>query len=231
MDRPVLYSKERKLSYTFLAAEALWIIDGKESVSSIAPYNKHIAQFSDDGVTFYGAYGPRVVGQFDYVLGALKQDRETRQAVMTTWRQNPPKTKDVPCTVALSFMIRDDALDCHVFMRSSDAWLGLPYDVFNFSMIAAKIACFYNRERTPVCLGTLHLTAASSHLYEKNWADAKRCIGSKEVTLGVDHGTFDSLGRLVCHGNWGGIHESLTSCRDNTNSQWQSPWPIRPRML
>ncbi len=97
MARPVVSVRARKLSRKFLAAEALWILSGDNRVSTIAPYNSAIAKFSDDGVYFNGAYGPRVVDQLSYILDSLVNDHDSRQAVMTIWRSNPRPSKDVPC--------------------------------------------------------------------------------------------------------------------------------------
>lgn len=184
MRRPVLMVAERKLSYKFMAAEAFWILKGSDLVSEIKDYNAHISQFSDDGERFFGAYGPKIVGQLDYVVAKLRADNDTRQAGLTIWRENPPETKDVPCTVAVFFNIRNKKLNCHVFMRSSDVWLGVPYDVFNFSMLSHLVCGLLNFDRLSTDVfepGTLFLTAASSHLYDTNWADAERCILAMDV--------------------------------------------------
>ena len=180
MRYPVLLSPARKLSYQFMAAEAVWILSGSDRVDEIAPWNKNIAKFSDDGQTFYGAYGPRILPQLKHVVEAVIRDRASRQAALTIWRENPPATKDVPCTIAMVFRCNEDrTVDNHVFMRSSDAWLGLPYDVFNFSMVAHLVCCRLNdlpvngKHYTP---GRLYLTAASSHLYEPNWGGAETCF-------------------------------------------------------
>lgn len=179
MRYPVVTIKDRKLSYQFMAAEALWILSGDNRVDTIEPWNKNISQFSDDGRVFFGAYGPKILNQYHYVIDKLVKDRDTRQAGLTIWRENPPDTKDVPCTISIFFNIRKGKLNCHVFMRSSDAWLGIPYDVFNFSMLAHSVCSTYDK----ICgdriePGILYLTAASSHLYERNWDEAKFILSS-----------------------------------------------------
>ncbi len=176
MRQPVLLSPRRNLSYKFMAAEAYWILSGDDKVASIAPFNKNIADFSDDGEKFFGAYGPKVVTQLDYVVQSLSNDLDTRQAGLTIWRESPPKSKDIPCTVAIFFSVRNHRLHAHVFMRSSDCWLGVPYDVFNFSMLAhlvcAKLHAIGRRHLSP---GKLYLTAASCHLYERDFKAAEEC--------------------------------------------------------
>lgn len=181
MLRPVVTSKARKMNYQFMAGEAHWILSGDNSVEGIAPYNKHIGQFSDDGKIFAGAYGPRIIAQLDYVVGKLLQDTETRQAVMTIWTPNPGPSKDIPCTVAFAFQIRHRRLQVSAFMRSSDVWLGLPYDVFNFSMLAYMVCSLYNfrlhnQADLHIIPGVLNLTAASSHLYQQHWDMAMECM-------------------------------------------------------
>lgn len=170
MRYPVLTHPARVLSYQFMAAEAYWILTGDNTVEGIAPYNKHIANFSDDGIRFFGAYGPKIMSQIHYVVETLKRDRESRQAGMTLWRENPPTTKDVPCTIAIFASIRQMKLDVHVFMRSSDVWLGLPYDIFNFSMLGHLICCQLNHTIDPPILpGRVWLTAASMHAYQTDF--------------------------------------------------------------
>lgn len=185
MMTPVLTVPERKLSYRFMAAEAAWILSGSDKVSDIALWNKNISQFSDDGVKFFGAYGPKIQDQRQYVVRKLQEDPDTRQAGLTIWRENPPSTKDVPCTIAMFFSRRGDFLDSSVFMRSSDVWLGLPYDIFNFSMVTADICNLLNvanlaspQPGHAVLPGQLHLTMASSHLYERDFAAATSCLTS-----------------------------------------------------
>lgn len=191
MRQPVLTVPSRKLSYRFMAAEAYWILSGDNKVATISPFNKNISQFSDDGETFYGAYGPKIRDQLPYVVGKLTEDRDTRQAGLTIWRENPKDTKDVPCTVAIFFSIRGNLLNASVYMRSSDIWLGLPYDAFNFSMLAHLICAHVNANYSQdfskmVQPGALYLTAASSHIYEKNWADARHVLALNDVEIQHD---------------------------------------------
>lgn len=176
MRKPVLTIPQRKLSYKFMAAEAYWILSGDDQVRTIEPYNKYISQFSDDGEVFFGAYGPKIASQIGYVVDKLQSDPNTRQAGLTTWRECPPETKDVPCTISIFFNIRGGMLNCHVFMRSSDIWLGVPYDVFNFSMLSHMVCGLLAPTLGQVSPGTLYLTAASSHLYARDFEKAEECI-------------------------------------------------------
>lgn len=157
----ILECAERNLSYRFMLAEFLWIIAGRHDVWSISKYNKNISKFSDDGEMFFGAYGPMVIDQLPYMIEKLTADPSTRQAVISIWRPNPPPTKDVPCTLTYQCLYRDEKLHGIVTMRSSDIWLGLPYDFFNFSMLTNVLA-----SALMVPVGTVTFNLGSSHLYD-----------------------------------------------------------------
>jgi thymidylate synthase len=160
----VLVNSGRDLNYRFMVAEWMWISLGLDDVATIARYNKEIAKFSDDGERMAGAYGPRLYRQLGFILNKLQEDKDTRQAVLELWQANPPKSKDIPCTLTLQFLYRSGRLDLIVNMRSSDVWLGLPYDFFTFSMILNMVAA----EMAWVA-GSVTMHLGSSHLYEINW--------------------------------------------------------------
>lgn len=165
MHRPVVTIAERNLNYRFMAAEAYWILTGDDSVDGVVPYNSQLLRFSDNGIDFAGAYGPRIAAQLDYVLDTLAKDQDSRQAGLTIWTPNPKPSKDIPCTVAIWFHLRRGELNVHALMRSNDLWLGFPYDVFNFSMLGHLVAGKL-RERGVDCqAGALYHTAISAHLY------------------------------------------------------------------
>jgi thymidylate synthase len=168
-----------------MAAEAFWILTGDDRVGTIAPYNERIASFSDDGISFFGAYGPKIIDQLPYVLDKLSDDPCTRQAGINIWREKPEPTKDVPCTTTIFFSIRDGKLNAHVFMRSSDIWLGVPYDVFNFSMLVHLVCAYLNARvlSETVLPGNLFLTAASSHIYETNIDEAFKILEEDKYSL------------------------------------------------
>ena len=161
--QPVIENSERRLNYKFMAAEALWILSGSNLLAPIYKVCRPYAKFSDDGIHMNGAYGPKIVDQLEYVTRTLEKDQFSRQAVINLWRERPMPSKDIPCTLSMQFLIRKGFLHNIVTMRSSDAWLGLPYDLFTFSMITQTVAALLDMAITP---GDLHINMGSAHFYE-----------------------------------------------------------------
>jgi len=170
MNAPVILNPFRGLNYSFMAGEAIWMLNGSNTVSDIAPFLERMKDYSDNGHVFFGAYGPHILRQWDYIKQKLSDDSESRQAVISIWQERPPNSRDVPCTLSLQFTIRNEVLHCHAFMRSSDVYLGLPYDIFNFSMISAKLAA-----ELGLTLGNLYWHAGSAHIYHSNIEKASTC--------------------------------------------------------
>jgi thymidylate synthase len=156
----------RDLNFRFMIGEWIWIQSGRRDVAWIEKYNKQIAQFSDDGITFRGAYGPRLAMQVPTLLNLLRKDADTRQAVVRIFNDVDLSraTKDVPCTLSLQLLLRQGKLHSVMTMRSNDLWLGFPYDAFNFSQLTNSIAGELGVET-----GSFTLQAGSSHLYEQDW--------------------------------------------------------------
>lgn len=163
----LLTAPERKLNYRFAAAEALWILLGMDDVAPLARVNPKMAQFSDDGRSLAGAYGVRFAEQLNYVLRALSADPLTRQAIIEIWRPEPPPSRDIPCTLSWQFLQRDGVLHLAATMRSSDAWLGVPYDAFSFAVVLQYVAGLAGFQP-----GRVTMTLGSSHIYEEHWAAA-----------------------------------------------------------
>lgn len=174
MRAPVVNPLGRNISYKFMFAEAAWILSGRNDVDVIATYNRAIRKYSDDGFFMAGAYGPAILDQLPYVINCLNKDMDSRQAVMTIWRPRPYPSKDIPCTLSLQFLWRGDDLHTIVNMRSSDAWLGVPYDWFTFSMVSAYVALHLSPRPN---VGTLYWQVGSQHLYhdnEQSYVELKR---------------------------------------------------------
>lgn len=196
----VIVDQQRDLNFRFMVAEWLWILAGRNDVVSLAKYNKQIAQFSDDGVTFNGAYGPRLSEQWREIVHKLRCDRDSRQAVAAIFFpfDISRKTKDVPCTLGLQVLIRDDNyLHGIVTMRSQDLWLGLPYDFFTFSMLCNGLAA--ELDATP---GSLTFNVGSAHIYEPNWEAVMSltgqgyCVSSPELRrIPAAHAMLDGNAR------------------------------------
>jgi len=168
----------RNFSIPYAVVESLLLVSGTNKLKYFEALNQNMINYSDDGVTLYGAYGYRIAHSVSKVIKKLNEDNASRQAVLPIMRIKDisEETKDVPCTLGLHFLIRDNKLNLIVYMRSNDVIWGLPYDVYMFTTLQEIIA-----NNLKVELGWyLHCTS-SLHVYKKHYELLEGMIESKPV--------------------------------------------------
>lgn len=191
----LIYHKDRTYNLPFNIAELLTYLTGINSVGFLSFFNKKIKDYSDNGETFYGAYGPRLIPYYDEIVNKLKADRGSRQAVMTIYNSEDlmHKTKDVPCTIALDFKIRNDKLSLHTVMRSNDIVWGLQYDLFAFTLIQEILANTIDVE-----VGPYYHTATSLHVYDYHWdlLDAMTPETVEDIEMGATKSSLETYQKI-----------------------------------
>lgn len=200
INRNFVLNEARKASPVYGCAELLWYLSFTDDIHMIKAYAPSYEKYANDGKAF-GAYGhrwavdsafvlsdarfndrkstlrPEYPTQLHALLDLLKHTPNTRQAVMCQWnggdliRAIAGDKGDLPCTLSLSFSVRDSKLFLDVTMRSNDVWLGLPYDVFCFTTIQRIVA-------DALSLGYGHYThhVTSLHVYERDYERAKKAM-------------------------------------------------------
>ncbi len=166
--------------------ELLWYLAGSNELKFIEYYLRHYRELSEDKETLWGAYGPRLfnmrgINQLDRVINILRRKPLTRQAVIQLFNAEDisEKREDVPCTCTLQFVVRNDYLHLFVSMRSNDAFIGLPHDIFAFTMIQEIMARTLNLK-----LGIYKHAAGSLHLYDNHLANAQEYLGNYHFNVG-----------------------------------------------
>jgi thymidylate synthase len=234
----LILDPQRGLNYRFAVAEWLWILAGLDRLDVLTRYNKQMAEFSDDGVTLRGAYGPRLKDQWPWLLKRLTDDLESRQGVVSIWTPAPESSKDVPCTLSAQYLVRKETANQLVIkdgyedpkqrlflhtvmtMRSSDAWWGIPYDVFTFAQLANGLAAGLSHVlRRPIYLGELVLNLGSSHLYEPHWETARSIVTAPAGSSGTSPRLPAHLGVSTAN-----LAQLLTREPEPIDCGWW-PWP------
>jgi thymidylate synthase len=159
--------------------ELLWYLTADNRLEFIEPYIARYRKESEDGgISVYGGYGPRLFRQRGYdqirnVIALLRERSESRRAVIQIFNAEDIASKhtEVPCTTTLQFFVRNEFVHLIATMRSNDAYIGLPHDVFCFTMLQEIIA------RTLDCeIGSYRHFVGSMHLYETDRSRAQSLV-------------------------------------------------------
>lgn len=173
----VLFWAERDANPFFHLMESLWMLAGHNDVEFVTRFASNMANYSDDGVSFHGAYGYRWrmhfgFDQIEKIIELLKANADDRRIVLQMW---DPKVdlgkdgKDFPCNTAAKFRIVDGQLDMTVENRSNDLiWGAYGANAVHFSMLQEYIA-----GAVGVRVGHYWQESTNSHVYT-NIMDEKK---------------------------------------------------------
>lgn len=167
----VLFNKKRMCNPFFHHMEGLWVIGGYRDVEFLDYFNSQMKQYSDDGDTFWGAYGYRLrhaqgVDQLKTAIELLKKNPTDRRVVTTMWdpKLDLGQSKlDHPCNTHIYWKVRDNRLYMTVCCRSNDMLYGkLGANVVHFSMLQEYVAGCAGYE-----VGPYTQVSDSLHVYTK----------------------------------------------------------------
>ena len=149
--------------------ELCWYLAERNDLDFISYYIPAYKKFADGDIIF-GGYGPRLfrwrgLHQFTNVIDLLRERIDSRKGVVQLFDANDivEEHNDVPCTCTLQFMKREGRIHMFTNMRSNDVFLGLPHDVFCFTMLQELVARSLSVE-----LGTYKHAVGSLHLYDES---------------------------------------------------------------
>jgi len=149
------------------AVEACQLLAGISMPKLVMDIGPQFKNYTEDNGLFHGAYGLRTVDQYGPVIERLKNDPDSRQAVVTIWDPKLdllPSKRDYPCTILHQFRIRDNKLNMSVYMRSNDVWLGAAYDFFQFTRVQIAMASVLG-----IKPGKYTHHVGSLHIYEQHY--------------------------------------------------------------
>ena len=158
--------------------ELVWYLAKTNDLEFITYYLSHYREESEDGQTVYGAYGPRL---FDFngsspvatAVSLLRKKPASRRAVVPLFKSADlvEEHKEVPCTCLMQFLVRSGRLEMLTYMRSNDVFLGLPHDIFAFTMLQEIVA-----RAVGVEIGSYKHVVGSLHLYDRDVSKARQYL-------------------------------------------------------
>jgi len=176
--RARLSRTEKKGTLFSCLGELLWYLARTNDLGFISYYAPQYRNDSEDGLTIRGAYGPRLYDlrgndQIANIIRLLRKHPSSRRAVIQIFDADDLSRdhREVPCTCTLQFVVRSRRLDMLSSMRSNDAIVGLPHDVFAFTMIQEIVARALN-----ISLGSYRHVVGSMHLYSKDVTAAREYL-------------------------------------------------------
>ena len=174
----------KKLAFKAVKSELLWFIEGsgddnrlKElngsektiwTANAEADYWKPKAQFEGDLGRVYGVQwrnwqkpNGETVDQLATVIEKIKTTPNDRRLIVSAW--NPGELDEMalpPCHMMFQFFVAKDQLSIHMYQRSCDMFLGVPFNIASYSLLLSMIA-----QVTDLTPHECVLTLGDAHIY------------------------------------------------------------------
>ena len=112
-------------------------------------------------------------------IDGLKKDPNGRRHIISSW--NPPELESMSlpaCHVFSQFFISKNKLSCHLYQRSCDMGLGVPFNIASYATLLLLLC-----EETGYKAGNLIGSLGDVHIYNNHIEQAKEQLNRKGFDL------------------------------------------------
>lgn len=142
----------KKLHLKSIIIELLWFLKGDTNIAYLSENKVRIwdawADENGDLGPVYGkqwrswtAPGGRVIDQVQWVLNEIKTNPNSRRLIVSAW--NPADVNEMalpPCHCLFQFNVMDGKLNCQLYQRSADVFLGVPFNIASYALLTLLMA-------------------------------------------------------------------------------------------
>lgn len=198
---PLLTTK--KLHFKSIVNELIWFLGGDTNVKWL---NENGVKIWNEWATEDGDLGPvygkqwtawptkdgGTINQIDYVVNSLKTNPNSRRILFHGWnveylpdekvspQENARQGKMAlpPCHLLYQFYVVDNKLSAHLFIRSSDTFLGLPYNTASLACLTHMLA-----QQCDLDVGEIVISLSDVHIYSNHMEQVKTQIAREPRQL------------------------------------------------
>lgn len=123
--------------------------------------------------------GVRGVDQISSVIEQIRTSPDSRRIIISAW--NPVQIADMalpPCHTFAQFRVLNGKLNCQMYQRSADAFLGVPFNIASYALLTHMIA-----KETGVEVGDYIHTIGDAHIYLNHVEQVREQLSREEYSL------------------------------------------------
>ena len=149
----------------------------------LTPVSHKSEVFMDEFGSTYNRKGSvhhKEIDQLKILIEGIKNDPNGRRHILTAW--NPGELDQMalpPCHVLCQFYVnKNKELSCHMYQRSVDVFLGLPFNIASYALLTHLIA--------QVCglgVAELVISTGDTHIYTNHVEQVKEQLSREPLLL------------------------------------------------
>ncbi len=166
-----------------------WKTQLKDFIAKVASDHDFAMKWGDLGPVYGvqwrawpGANGQKI-DQIGNVIDMIKTTPDSRRMIVSAW--NPGEIDEIvqigglpPCHSLFQFYVSNGKLDLHLYQRSADTFLGVPFNIASYSLLLAMVA-----QVTGYKPGEFVHTLADTHIYSNHFDQVKEQLNRTPKAL------------------------------------------------
>ncbi len=162
----------KKLHLRSIIHELLWFLSGDSNISYLRDNGVSIwDKWADDNGELGPVYGVQwrnwpapgggTIEQISELVEGLRQDPDSRRLLVSAWNvAEIPSMALPPCHCLFQFYVAEGKLSCHLYQRSADIFLGVPFNIASYTLLTHMLA-----QQADLNVGEFIWTGGDCHLY------------------------------------------------------------------
>lgn len=142
----------KKLHLRSIIIELLWFLKGDTNIAFLKENKVRIwDEWADEEGDLGPVYGKqwrswaapdgRTIDQISWVQNEIRTNPNSRRLIVSAW--NPADVNDMalpPCHCLFQFNVMDGKLNCQLYQRSADVFLGVPFNIASYALLTMMMA-------------------------------------------------------------------------------------------
>ena len=175
---PVVTTK--KVHLKSVIHELLWFISGETNIGYLQDNGVRIwNEWADENGDLGPVYGKQwrrwktqdgtEVDQLAKAIEMIKTNPNSRRIIVSAWNAGElDEMALMPCHAFFQFRVANGKLDCQLYQRSADVFLGVPFNIASYALLTHMVAQVCGLEA-----GEFVHTIGDAHLYLNHLEQAK----------------------------------------------------------
>lgn len=142
----------KKMHTKSIIYELLWFLRGETNIKYL---KEHGVTIWDEWADENGELGPiygyqwrsweapdgRHIDQISQVIEQIKKTPDSRRLIVSAWNVADIEKMSLPaCHAFFQFYVAEGKLSCHMYQRSADLFLGVPFNIASFALLTMMVA-------------------------------------------------------------------------------------------